>query len=240
LDSDRFAALWLGQANEALPDPLMYTSRFRFLDGWEAFRGQTRLEYGTPEFAELHAALEVMAATRVAAYAVGATSTGGVTVRMLGCCAGAAAVVASQQPASGRGSGDVVVRSGRAEELAVMLARSMPPARPGRRAGGRFYRSDVEPGTQHLLRQAMGLSPVEEYRKIVHAPRTLTVVVRGRGGPGWAAEEVAGFEVFDVASDGRYLRHGHDPVTIAPAAAPDLAALFRTTLARAAEAVRTQ
>lgn len=240
LDSDQFAALWLGDANEFFPDPLVYTSRFRFLDEWGVFRARTRLEHSVAEFDGLHRALAMMTGAKVSVRVVGAAPGRVVTVRMLGCRDDAAAVVVSQLPATGRASGDLVLRTGMADELAVMLARSMPPARPGHKPGGRFYRSDIEPGSQLMLTRVMGKSPGELYRDITDTPRTLSVSVEGRYGPGWAASEpVSSFDVLDVEADGRYASHGDDPIVIAPADAPELAKLFRTTIARAAEAAES-
>lgn len=231
LESDEFAALWLGPANDVFPPPLRYQSRHKLLVEWEHARDETLRRHQHPEFDALRAALAVLSAPRAWVEVVGATEDAGgeIRVRMLGATDETGAVVAVQQPTPARTpTGNITLHSGAAAELPTMLAHALPSTDRGTHDGGLFSRADVEPPTDHATPSR------QRYEAIVAVPRDLTLRARSYAGPAWSAvTPVAEFQVLDVSDDGRYLRHGRDPIVISPATAPDLTTQFRSALADA-------
>jgi hypothetical protein len=235
LESDEFAALWLGPANDVFPPPLRYQSRHKLLVEWENARHHTLQHYRPAEFDSLRAALAVLTAPLARVEVVGTTedSGGEIRVRMLGASDNTGAVVALQRHTPARSpTGNIVLRSGPAGRLPMMMARSLPSTVPGKQEGGVFYRADVERrADRSVLAPVTGATAMERYEAIVAVPRDLTIRARSYPGPAWSTPTpVAEFQVFDVSDDGRYLRHGRDPIVISPVTAPDLTEQFRSAL----------
>ncbi|MBO0856412.1 MAG: ESX secretion-associated protein EspG, partial [Nocardia sp.] len=73
-EPDDFAALWYSDANDRIPNILRYTSRFEFVDEFEANRIAVRNRYDTDEFERIQLALHTLSASDMRIAVLGGTN----------------------------------------------------------------------------------------------------------------------------------------------------------------------
>ena len=230
LPAEDFAALWFGPANDRMPFPLRFRSRFPLADEYEAHRNKTRDAFAADKFEDLHHALRVLAEPCARIEVYGRRGPQNEELRILGCVDGRPGVVAAQK----QSGGNITLQLVGAEKVAGLVLDLLPDAGPGRKRAQRFAKSALSDDAPFVMRTD-GLSEKAQYAKLVGGPRgsegTLSVYVGPRHGD---QRLTAVVRWFDIVGDGRYTEtRTRDTIEVKPATRNDVLARLHAALERA-------
>lgn len=227
LPAEDFAALWFGPANDRMPFPLRFRSRFPYADEYEAHRNKTRDAFSAEKFEDLHHALRILAEPRARIEVYGRRGPQQEDLRILGCVGGRPGVVVAQH------QGDITLQLVGAEKVAGLVVDRLPEAGPGNQRVQRFAKSALADDAPFVMRTD-GVSEKAQYAKLVQRPResegTLSVYVGPRHGDQRLTNVV---RWFDITGDGRYLEtRTRDTIEVKPASRNDILARLESALQR--------
>ncbi|WP_169593571.1 ESX secretion-associated protein EspG [Antrihabitans stalactiti] len=225
LPAEDFAALWFGPANDRMPFPFRFLSRFALADEYEAHRTKTRDTFSADRFEDLHHALHIIAEPRARIEVYGRRGERE-ELRILGCIDGRPGVVASQ-----RRGGDITLQLVSAEKVAGLVVDRLPEAGPGSKRVQRFATSALADDAPFVMRTD-GVSEKARYAKIVNAPRASEGTLSVYAGPRHGDQRVTGtVRWYDLVGDGRYLEtRTRDTIEVKPAALNDILARIHKAL----------
>jgi hypothetical protein len=213
LSLDDFAALRYGNANDELPEPICFTSRFADLDEAGMHRRAVLAKYGTEEYAGLRTAMDLLSLPPVRLTALAASD--GTTTRIAAGRHSTAAVFAVQHTET------VSIRLHRttADGLTAELVAALPSCVAGKRSYFTATHREIAGETGSYLESATRLSPAQEYRQYYGpAKRVGSGIISVQGSELGAQRGYGSIEWFDIAGDGRYLEtRDNYHVTVTPA-----------------------
>ncbi|QIS10350.1 ESX secretion-associated protein EspG [Nocardia arthritidis] len=240
-DPDDFAALWFSDAYDRFPDPLQYTSRFEFRDGFAAHRKVVHARYSRDERYEIQAALDTLGRAELRIEIIGGTSkhknsTGPGDVReyrIVGARTRFGAVVMSQYGAD-PDYGPIRVRTFSSESLPSRLAASLPACPPGSGKPLMLHPDDLRPRRDGYMEDVARNTPREQYQRLVNRPTDGGGTAVLLAGPFHANTKPWNVLTWrDISKDGRYTEQRAEHITVRPTTVPDLTATFTTWIDRA-------
>lgn len=238
-EPDDFAALWLGDANDRIPELLRFTSRFAYRNEFEAHRATVRERYDSDEFEQIQLALHTLNTSVMKIEILGGTTKykGSDGTQRVYRIVGArnlyhAAVL--YQFTQGDTDGRIRLRLCRPESLAAALAAPIPQRDPGTSAPITVHPADLRDGQNGLTRN----TPRERYLDLVNGPVD---------GGGSASLLVGAFHAdvrpsnvvqwYDLP-DGRYAETRAEQITVRPLHTRDLVTRFDSWIERALQRLR--
>ncbi|MEV4129702.1 ESX secretion-associated protein EspG [Nocardia sp. NPDC049707] len=233
-DPDDFAALWYSEANDRFPNPLHYRSRFSLRDDFAAHRLAVCARYDRDEFEHIQLAVHTLANSDLRIEILGGTTkhrAGDGTVkiyRMVGARTPEHAVTLFQSATTDE-DGQIRLRTGRPETLAIDLARAIPACASGSHEPATFHPEDLRPRRDTYLEDVARSTPRERYERLVHRPADGGGTAGLITGPiNTLSEPRHVLRWHDITDDGRYTEIHGPHITVRPTTPADLAATFTT------------
>ena len=246
-DLDTFGAHWFNAANDRMPDPLRYLSRFPTLEGLHAHRTSVRAALSTDECERIDLLMHTVSRCDLRIEIIGSTTRhyrgdgrSRKQYRLVGARTSRHAVVLFQTALHDEFS-DIRADLLRAEDLPTALAAAIPPCDPGTARPETFHLGDTEPAQRAAyLSDDSRNSGRARFQRYARSP------VDGGGhavlrlGNYHARPERHRFAQWrDITDDGRYLEQRNDThIEIRPAASRLLGELFGAWVERAVRQVR--
>ncbi|WP_024804853.1 ESX secretion-associated protein EspG [Nocardia sp. BMG51109] len=223
LDTEEFAALWYGPANDRMLYPLDYLSRFSHVNERDRFWTQARHEYserGRLSWNEadlLRRAFTVLTEPEVWAEVHGVSDQAG-PIRVAAARHDRHAALAMQFT---RREERIELSVTAADRLPDRLAMLLPELSPGSERAQAFVAADLYPERQPILRYTGETTPLERYRRLVRRPATGAGVITVFRGPRRQGlhppRKVGTVRWYDIEEDGRYMETGSRTITVRPA-----------------------
>ncbi|MET7772926.1 ESX secretion-associated protein EspG [Nocardia sp. NPDC005366] len=243
-DSEDFAALWYGEANDRFPRPLKYLSRFAVENDFQRHRELVRARYDTDELEQIMLAMHTLSESDMRIEILGGTrkhrdSTGDVKqYRIVGARNPFHAVVAFQA-VRGEDNGPIRLRTCRPESLASQITKSIPPCSPGSRPPATFHPGDLRSSQGTYLRDNARNTPREQYRRLLGRPADGGGSAGLLVGPLHSRPDASNtVQWYDITDDGRYTEIHAQHITVRPTTPAELTATFTTWLADAVQRAR--
>ncbi len=221
-DSEEFAALWYGPANDRMLYPLDYLSRFSHVNERDRFWAEVRHEYsehGRLSWNEadlLRRAFTVLTEPEVWAEIHGVSDDSG-PVRVAAARHDRHAALAVQFIRETRIELSILPT----DQLPTRLLALLPAYPPGAQPAEAFGAADLYPENQPALRYTGESTPLQRYRRLVRRPATGAGVITVFRGPrnlgNRRPRKVGTIRWYDIESDGRYLETGTRTLTVRPA-----------------------
>ncbi|MFI5775580.1 ESX secretion-associated protein EspG [Nocardia sp. NPDC051570] len=221
-DSEEFAALWYGPANDRMLYPLDYLSRFSHVTERDRYWAEARHEYsehGRLSWNEadlLRRAFTVLTAPEAWAEIHGVSDESG-PVRVAAARHDRHAALALQFTRQTHIELTIIP----AEQLPAHLLTLLPPCPPGTHPPEAFGAADLYPENQPVLRYSGESTPLQRYRRLVRRPATGAGVITVFRGPRHIGNrqprKVGTLRWYDIDADGRYLETGTRTLTVRPA-----------------------
>ncbi len=251
-DPDTFAAHWFDDANDQMPAPLRYRSRFPTLEGLDAHRAAVRAGADPDERDRINLLVHTVSRCELRIEVTGSTvrhyQGNGTThkqYRIIGARTTQHAAVLFQT-AIGDTFSDIRADLLRPEHLPAALAAAVPPCAPGTWRPETFHIDDVKPPVaqqnNHFATDDRN-SPHARFHRLARRPAD---------GAGHAVLRLGDYHAppsrhrhaqwYDLTNDGRYLEQRNAThVDVRPATPQTLPALFTTWLDQATRSLhRTQ
>ena len=239
-DPDDFAALWIGDRSDRIPNILRYTSRFAYRDDVAAHRLAVRRGYDAGELELIELAMNTLTASDLRIEIIGGTTTYQGSngsqprvYRIIGARTTSHAAVLHQFTQGDR-DGQFRLCLCRTENLPARIVATIPAAPAGTQPPITVHPSDIREGRPSRT----GNSPAERYRRIFDGPMHGSGAATLRAGAFNATPAPWNRLAWYDIPDGRYTETRAENVTVRPVSAQDLAARFAAWINTAVDRLR--
>ncbi|MFZ2173810.1 MAG: ESX secretion-associated protein EspG [Rhodococcus sp. (in: high G+C Gram-positive bacteria)] len=214
LRSEEFGALWEETGQDRIPYPFDVVSSIPTYDAYLAEQRRIRAAFSGSDNIELKTALQVLAAPDVYAEVTG-TTVDEAPIRIIGCRRQRSVVIAVQRPGPRSNvGGDVLIGSGPSGRLAAQLIGQIPQNAGGRRTF-RLLGDAEEQAYRAPVLQPAGATALPRFEQVSRRSQAGHGTIRVQRGPRFGrGRDVGHARWFDVAGDGRYIIHSHNPTTV--------------------------
>ncbi|MGY0503337.1 ESX secretion-associated protein EspG [Nocardia sp. FBN12] len=248
-DPDTFATHWFSDANDLMPDPLRYRSRFATREGLDAHHAAVRASCDSDERGRINLLMHTISQCEMRVEIIGSTvrhyrgdGTTHKQYRIVGAYTAHYAALLFQTAMNDE-FGDIRAELLRPESLPAAITAAIPPCTPGTARPETFHVDDIKPPP------AAANGYFADDRRIAEHRRFRRLADRPADGGGHAILRLGNYHArsdrhrfiqwYDITGDGRYIEQRNSThLDIRPVAPQNLTGVFTAWIDTAARRLR--